>query len=160
MTSPTPEEVRALIERANKSTRALVLEAPPAVARDATNTLDDLVRALEALEAERARCPWNAGRHNSDYLRCVYHQGHAGPHWANGSKWLDRASDRARRVDEDAEALRAQRDALAEGLSWALDVLDLCVKRLMALGEPEPPLYRAGAAHARRTLAEYGPEKP
>lgn len=43
---------------------------------------------------------------------------------------------------------------LEAGLSWALDVLEISLKRLETLGEPRPALADAGLAKARSALAQ------
>jgi hypothetical protein len=57
-----------------------------------------------------------------------------------------------------AAAFIAQVEALEEGLSWALDLIDLYDERLVELGEPRDlvysPIHLAGKAKARGALAE------
>jgi hypothetical protein len=59
-----------------------------------------------------------------------------------------------------AKMAEDENQELREGLSWALDVLDLCIKRLVTLGEPEPVLYRAGRNKALEALRRISEKEP
>lgn len=80
------------------------------------------------------------------------------------TKWSELRDDDTARELREARTRLAASEQGREALSWALDILDMCDKRLVQLGDPPERVYSAihiaGKAKARAALdAARGTEK-
>lgn len=82
------------LECGNKPAHPVALHASSIAKRVTNAALGDLPEKLVAAEqriAELQRCPErrNDGPGPDELYRCVYHAGHDGPHWSQGTKWME-----------------------------------------------------------------------